>query len=376
MFSSQQIEHYHLYLNLRNLAQIEFNEKTHPVIGFYKPGKKERIDRLCKFGDLSNFATSRIKTKTGCYYYTVEAAWHAVKWPDYENEFEMQRTGQAAYDKKKELEKQKVPFRYPANYATVMLELLTLKFTQNENMKQLLLATGDAILIEYNECKSGLLWSNGSGTGRNLLGTLLMILRDYFSSNELKDIKESEWYKFIDIEPTDLKNPLSKQLKYIIQTGTAKLKECIKAHPEICKSDEERKIDKVNESCTQSDKIANAAKWFDVSVQEILKNMDLIKQYEKAQAEAEAEAEAKSQDKVKVVANTAKKADAESQGKVGANSTESENKLKVVANTAENQDKLDNFFKNKNKKKKKKNGQKKLNQTTTVKKSSEKDDWF
>jgi ribA/ribD-fused uncharacterized protein len=59
----------------------------------------------------------------------------------------------------------------------IMRELLYEKFTQNEDLKELLLETGNSTLIE--DSGSNYYWGCGkNGTGKNWLGVLLMELRD------------------------------------------------------------------------------------------------------------------------------------------------------------------------------------------------------
>jgi len=58
----------------------------------------------------------------------------------------------------------------------VMFEALVCKFTQHENLKQVLLDTGDAILVEHTE--NDPYWGDGGdGSGKNMLGVLLMAVR-------------------------------------------------------------------------------------------------------------------------------------------------------------------------------------------------------
>ena len=59
---------------------------------------------------------------------------------------------------------------------SVMRQALLAKFTQHVELKELLLATGDAKLVEQTENDS--YWGDGGdGTGKNMLGILLMELR-------------------------------------------------------------------------------------------------------------------------------------------------------------------------------------------------------
>ena len=58
----------------------------------------------------------------------------------------------------------------------VMLEAVRAKFTQHEDLKELLLSTGDAVLIEHTENDS--YWGDGGdGSGKNRLGKILMKVR-------------------------------------------------------------------------------------------------------------------------------------------------------------------------------------------------------
>jgi ribA/ribD-fused uncharacterized protein len=73
-----------------------------------------------------------------------------------------------------------------------MVEALRAKFSQNQNLKDYLVATGDAILVEA--APRDRLWGIGMGennpdiadqnkwNGRNLLGKALMQVRDEFKS--------------------------------------------------------------------------------------------------------------------------------------------------------------------------------------------------
>ena len=59
----------------------------------------------------------------------------------------------------------------------VMLDALRAKFTQHEDLKAVLLGTGDAKLVEHTA--NDAYWGDGGdGSGKNRLGQLLMRLRD------------------------------------------------------------------------------------------------------------------------------------------------------------------------------------------------------
>ena len=59
----------------------------------------------------------------------------------------------------------------------VMLEALRAKFTQHEELKAILLGTGDAKLVEHTANDS--YWGDGGdGSGKNMLGRILMEIRE------------------------------------------------------------------------------------------------------------------------------------------------------------------------------------------------------
>lgn len=63
-----------------------------------------------------------------------------------------------------------------------MREALIAKFEQHETLRTLLLSTGDAKLVEHTENDS--YWGDGGdGSGRNMLGQLLMEVRQKLSSS-------------------------------------------------------------------------------------------------------------------------------------------------------------------------------------------------
>lgn len=78
----------------------------------------------------------------------------------------------------------------------IMLEVLRTKFKQHQDLKELLLATGDAYLAE-NSSRDAFWADGGDGKGKNRLGHLLMQLR-----GELGGIgavsKPAKYKKFVD----------------------------------------------------------------------------------------------------------------------------------------------------------------------------------
>ena len=60
-----------------------------------------------------------------------------------------------------------------------MREVLRAKFTQHEDLKQLLLSTGEARIVEAGRVANAVnrAWGEVNGKGRNMLGVLLMELR-------------------------------------------------------------------------------------------------------------------------------------------------------------------------------------------------------
>lgn len=59
----------------------------------------------------------------------------------------------------------------------VMLEAVRAKFTQHDNLREVLLGTGDAKLVEHTE-KDGYWGDGGDGSGKNRLGQILMQVRE------------------------------------------------------------------------------------------------------------------------------------------------------------------------------------------------------
>lgn len=125
---------------------------------------------------LSNFSTSYL-TYFGIQYSCVECAFQAQKTMDETERLKISRMKPSyakTYGKKLSLrpdwEKVKV---------NIMRTLLFAKFTQNQELAAKLVATKDAVLMEMNQWGDTFWGMRPDGTGENILGKLLMEMRDH-----------------------------------------------------------------------------------------------------------------------------------------------------------------------------------------------------
>lgn len=123
------------------------------------------------FWFLSNMFVSPITYK-GIKYLCVEGAFQAQKCPDRAEEF----THLRGFEAKKLGRAVKIRKDWGDVRVPIMLELLEIKFSNPELQKKLI-ATGDIELIEDNEWRDTF-WGKYHGKGRNMLGRLLMVVRD------------------------------------------------------------------------------------------------------------------------------------------------------------------------------------------------------
>jgi len=129
-----------------------------------------------EYGEFSNFAPFSIVL-------------NKKKWPTSEHFFQAQKfiepkdqeqirranspllAARLGRDRKKKLRKD-----WEAVKISIMRQALLAKFTQHEELRQLLLSTGNAALIEHTENDD--YWGDGGdGTGKNMLGRLLVEIR-------------------------------------------------------------------------------------------------------------------------------------------------------------------------------------------------------
>lgn len=141
----------------------------------------KRIDAFRgKYYFLSNFSSYPV-TYEGLTYQNNEAAFQAMKVKDPKKRESFTHLP----PNKAKAKGRRLPLR--SDWEKVkdqyMYEIVLAKFSQNEDLKQKLLDTGNALLIEgnnWNDCY----WGVCRGRGQNKLGKILMRVRKELSSNE------------------------------------------------------------------------------------------------------------------------------------------------------------------------------------------------
>ena len=128
-------------------------------------------------GWCSNFAPYPIKAR-GRTWPTTEHFFQAQKFENASDQEEIRRANSPMLaagmgrDRKRKLRRD-----WDSVKVAVMREALQAKFSQHEDLARLLQATGDAKLVEHTENDD--YWGDGGdGSGSNMLGRLLMELRE------------------------------------------------------------------------------------------------------------------------------------------------------------------------------------------------------
>ena len=129
------------------------------------------------YGCFSNFSAHPFRLKSKIWK-TSEHYFQAQKFAETEHEEELRLVdspmvvAKMGRDRKRPLRKD-----WEAVKDNIMREALRAKFTQNKDLKNILLETGDTELIEHTANDS--YWADGGdGSGKNMLGILLMELRE------------------------------------------------------------------------------------------------------------------------------------------------------------------------------------------------------
>ena len=129
------------------------------------------------YGAFSNFAPFPVELD-GKTWPTSEHYFQAAKFPGTEHQAEILKARTAGIAARMGRDRGR-PLR--ADWEEVkdgiMLTVVRAKFTQHEALRQLLLGTGDAVLVEHTY-KDAYWGDGGDGSGKNMLGKVLMQVRD------------------------------------------------------------------------------------------------------------------------------------------------------------------------------------------------------
>jgi ribA/ribD-fused uncharacterized protein len=130
-----------------------------------------------EYGAFSNFARHPVRLK-GKVWPTSEHYFQAQKFAGTEHE-EAVRLAKSPMIAARMGRDRKRPLRqdWEAVKVAIMREVVLAKFTQHPELRTLLLGTGDARIVEHTE-KDSFWGDGGDGSGRNMLGEILMSVRE------------------------------------------------------------------------------------------------------------------------------------------------------------------------------------------------------
>lgn len=130
-----------------------------------------------EFGCFSNFAPYPVRMD-GKVWPTSEHYFQAQKFEDAEHREQIRKTkspmiaARMGRDRKKPLRRD-----WESVKVGIMRDVVRGKFTQHDDIRQILLSTGDAKIVEHTENDS--YWGDGGdGSGKNMLGRILMEVRE------------------------------------------------------------------------------------------------------------------------------------------------------------------------------------------------------
>ncbi len=132
------------------------------------------------YGEFSNFYKAIIEIDKNKYS-TTEHYFQAMKYNHNPEYFEKIKNAYSPSEAAKLGRSRKYPLRtdWEKVKDNIMMIALKAKFNQHPNLKKILINTGNAILVEHT--KNDSYWGDGGdGTGKNMLGKSLMILRSEF----------------------------------------------------------------------------------------------------------------------------------------------------------------------------------------------------
>ena len=148
------------------------------VVKFYSTGDE--------YGCFSNFSAHPVRI-SGKLWPTTEHFFQAQKFKEVEYREKIRKANspmiaaRMGRDRKKPLRRD-----WESVKVGVMRDAIRAKFTQHADLREILLSTGDARIVEHTERDS--YWGDGGdGSGKNMLGRILMEIRD-----ELKEASADE----------------------------------------------------------------------------------------------------------------------------------------------------------------------------------------
>ena len=140
------------------------------------PARIEFYSVTDEYGAFSNFARYEIRLR-GKSWPTTEHFFQAMKFADRADQDEIRKAStpmlaaRMGRDRKRTLRRD-----WESVKRSIMREAVEAKFRQHDELRELLLGTGDATLIEHTENDD--FWGDGGdGSGRNELGRILMAVR-------------------------------------------------------------------------------------------------------------------------------------------------------------------------------------------------------
>jgi len=147
-----------------------------------------------KYGCFSNFSNDQVYVK-GKTWKTSEHYFQAQKFAGTKFELEIAKC-KSPMEAAEMGRDRSLPLRkdWESVKNNVMREVLIMKFWQNENCKKELLSTGDESLVEHTDKDS--YWADGgNGKGKNMLGQLLMEVRQVLRDQEkfIKSLPEKDF---------------------------------------------------------------------------------------------------------------------------------------------------------------------------------------
>jgi ribA/ribD-fused uncharacterized protein len=139
------------------------------VVHFYRASDE--------YGCFSNFAPYPVRME-GKLWPTSEHYFQAKKFEDLAHQEKIRQTkspmiaARMGRDRKKPLRRD-----WESVKLTIMRDVIRAKFSQHDDIRRVLLATGDAHLVEHTG--NDAFWGDGGdGSGRNMLGRILMEVRE------------------------------------------------------------------------------------------------------------------------------------------------------------------------------------------------------